>query len=985
YDRSVYGYTLSTVKPFANALVDVMNIATNSFSGAVDGTGTAQNYMQQQWLWLADLRSSAYDVVAQADYASGRYKSDPYMVAAILWMKNRRQQEFAVTPTPISQTIPVGGATNFTLVVAPLGGSTNAVSLTVTGLPSGATGAFNAPTVNLAALDYVSTNVTLSITTSASTPAGVYPLTITSANGSATHTNTLTLVLGNYALSVSPPSQAVSAGNGTSYTITVTTNAGFSGIVSFGLTGLPANTSAGFSPGSLNGAGGSILTVTTATNAASGDYTLTVNGTNGAEIASVTMNLAIVGATPVWNGGSASDNYWSDPANWSSNGLVPGTLLVFSGNARLNNTNDTAAGTAYSNIVFNSGAGAFTLNGNSILLAGNITNDSPALETVALPIDFTNNVTLDGDGGPLAITGGLTNTLGGAGSTTLTLAGTGTLDDSLGSAYNPGGTNTLSLNSASADWTIANNPSATPINTGPWVMQISAGTLNFGNGADAPNLDLNMAVSRQDNFVGSAGGLTGTLNIASGTLTTVSRWDTGGFNSGSDGIIAQSGGTFNVGSQLQGANVAGGASTITVSGGIMNIANGGGQFYVASRGTGTLTVSGSGQVACGILDVSRNASGNSAGSAGVVNLDGGILTCSRVGTATANAQTNTLNGTSATFNFNGGTLAAAASSTNFFQGSAVLPILPISAIVKGGGAVINDGGNAITVLDPLQHDSSLGGDLDGGLTKLGAGTLTLTGTNTYNGDTVIAAGTMALSGGGSIGGSDSITVSGGATLDASARADGTLTLAAGQTLTGSGAVNGNVVVGSGATLAPGGALNTLTFNNNLTLNGGSTTVFEASKSPTTNDFARAAGTVTLGGTIVITNISANAYAAGDSFQLFSAAGYAGMFTNIQPAIPGLNLAWNTNNLGAGTLSIVSSPTPQPQISAVTMRGGNFSFSATNGVPGWPCGVLASTNVALPLNQWTAIGTNHFDGSGNFTFTNAPDPAVPHTFYLLRLQ
>jgi hypothetical protein len=48
-------------------------------------------------------------------------------------------------------------------------------------------------------------------------------------------------------------------------------------------------------------------------------------------------------------------------------------------------------------------------------------------------------------------------------------------------------------------------------------------------------------------------------------------------------------------------------------------------------------------------------------------------------------------------------------------------------------------------------------------------------------------------------------------------------------------------------------------------------------------------------------------------------------------------------------------------------------------------VLKSANVALPMSNWTAIATNQFDGYGNFNFNNAPDPALPQTFYVLKLQ
>jgi autotransporter-associated beta strand protein len=899
-------------------------------------------------------------------------------------MKNRRYQQFSLTPTPASQTIGVGSGASFTVSVAPLAGLTNSVGLTISGLPAGATGTFSASPIYLATLNSPFTNVTLSITSSASTPAGTYPLTITGTNGAVTRTNFVTLTVGNFSLSASPPSQTVSAGIGASYTVNVATNNGYSGPVSFGIAGLPANATAGFSPTSLNGAGASTLTVTTASNSPSGTYTLTVNGTNGTAVSSTTVNLTVVGATPVWNGGSSSDSYWSDPTNWGGNGLTAGAPLIFSGTSRLNNTNDTAAATVYSNIVFNPGAGAFTLIGNPITEAGNITNNSGNPQTINLGLNFSNSFNLDGASAPLLISTGLTNRSGATGATTLTLAGTGQLANLFNSATSPGGTNVLLLNDPAANWTLVDNGSSASV-TAPWVLEVNNGTFNYGTASSAPTLNTTSGHNApSDNQVGAVSGATGTFNMVNGTLTTVTRFNTATV-ANSTGIVNQSGGTWNAGDQFQGANGSnpGEVSLVTVSGGTMNIGGGNGPFYVASRGTGTLTVSGTGAVNCGKLDISRNANGNSVSSVGTINLSGGTLTVSSVTNISANFQTN--GSPTATFNFDGGTLVAkSAAAAGFFQGCTVTPVTPITTIVKDGGAIIDDGGQSISILEPLQHDSSLGGDLDGGLTKLDTGTLTLTAASTYNGDTIISAGTLALSGSASINNSDSITVAAGAMLDASTHTGGTLTIAAGQTLTGSGTVKGNIIVGNGSTLAPGGSLSTLTFNNNLTLNGGSITVFEVSKSPTTNDFAQIAGNLVLGGTIVVTNVSANSYAAGDSFQLFNAASYSGAFTNIQPVIPAVNLAWNTNNLSTGVLSIVSSPTAPPGISAISFDGTNVMLSATNGVPNWPCCILNSTNLSFPVSQWQCVATNAFDQNGDLNSTNTPATAGGQQFFILQL-
>jgi autotransporter-associated beta strand protein len=265
-----------------------------------------------------------------------------------------------------------------------------------------------------------------------------------------------------------------------------------------------------------------------------------------------------------------------------------------------------------------------------------------------------------------------------------------------------------------------------------------------------------------------------------------------------------------------------------------------------------------------------------------------------------------------------------------------------------------------------------------------SGTGVLAAANTYTGSTVVNGGSLILSGGGLISGSRTISINLGGTLDASQRSDQTLTLAGGQTLTGNGTVNGAVVAGSGATLAPGGALTVMSFNASLTLNGGSMTMMEVNKSVSpSNDVAQVGGALTYGGTLVITNIGPGSFSAGDSFKLFSAASYSGAFAGMVPAVPAVNLAWNTNTLTSGVLGVVA--VPPPRFGAITMSDNNLVLSGSGGVPNWTYYLLAATNLGLPLTNWTVISTNVFDASGSFNFTNPQNLAMPQSFYLLKLQ
>src|SRR3569623_81054 len=93
-------------------------------------------------------------------------------------------------------------------------------------------------------------------------------------------------------------------------------------------------------------------------------------------------------ATLTWTGGGANDN-WSTAGNWGGTAMnATGDLIQFTGSTRLTPVNDFA--TSVIGITFLSGAGAFTLSGNTITLAGDVLVSTTAtLETINLGLNLS--------------------------------------------------------------------------------------------------------------------------------------------------------------------------------------------------------------------------------------------------------------------------------------------------------------------------------------------------------------------------------------------------------------------------------------------------------------------------------------------------------------------------------------------------------------------------------------------------------------------
>ena len=425
------------------------------------------------------------------------------------------------------------------------------------------------------------------------------------------------------------------------------------------------------------------------------------------------------------------------------------------------------------------------------------------------------------------------------------------------------------------------------------------GTYNLMNGP--------VSILQGETWIGGYG--TGVVNQVGGAIT-CSNW----FVLGRYGNAV---GTY---------NLAGGTMTDTATNYVI----------VGELGNGALNVSGTGQMVTAGGLILCNSDG-SATTAGTVSLNGGSITTPSVKT--------TLPAGASVFVFNGGILRANTNNAAFMQGLNTAKVL-------AGGAVIDDGGYAISVGQSLISGASP----DGGLVKLGAGVLALSGSDTYSGNTVISNGTLLVNG----------------SLASNV-------VAAAGTLGGSGAINGAATFQSNATLAPSATLNTtaaLTVNGNVTLSAGGAS-FKLNKGGTpAQDQVVSSGTVNYNGILAVTNLGA-ALAPNDSFQLFSAAGHTGNFTSIAGNPGSGNLfSFNPNS---GILTVVSGVNQDPataNFQSVPV-GGSLQFSWAPDHLGWQ---LYTNSVGLSVtNGWFPVA-----GSGTVTNENITiNPENPNVFFQLR--
>ena len=659
-----------------------------------------------------------------------------------------------------------------------------------------------------------------------------------------------------------------------------------------------------------------------------------------------TVSAVITSTGPglVWSGtNSAAPNVWdiNTTTNWLLNAtpttyqqtIIPGDAVTFndvgSGTVLLSNT------VGPSSLTISNNAKTYTFSGS-----GAITGPTGLLKLgsgTAL-INLTNN-SYSGDtvigagtlqlGSPLAISPAANLTVGAGG--TLELAGVSTTAGELtGSGVidnNSGNNVTLTVgSSAGGVWngTIqdhgAGGVNLHKVGSGTWLV---GGANSFNDGQ--PFNDKAQITS--GTTVITNGGLLGfalvELQIANGA--------------GATGQVVVAGGTLAVSNNVlsigYGDNTANG-TLIVNSGTVLHGGGASSQFGAiganfidvgAQGATGTLIVNG-GQV----LNTQGLYLGDGAGANGTLHLNGGLLQASVI-------QPNGTPASSIAY-FNGGTLQAVTNSSDFIVGT--------TPYLQSGGLIFDDGGWAVSMTSQGFQDDP--GSPGGPLIKTGNGVLYLDGNNTFTGTTIVTNGTLG----------------------------------------GVGTLTGPVVVAPNGNLAPGdaGALagGILYINSGLTLQGKVTFRISNNGGFPNSDQIQGPTTVNYGGTLVITNVTSDGtlLTNGETFPLFTAASHTGNFASIVGS-PGAGLAYQFDP-ATGKLTVVTSTARSvPRITNISLSGTTLTISGTNGTANGTYVLLGSTNVALPLSQWTPLLTNSFDGSGNLNLqTNIVNPALPNQFYIL---
>ncbi|MEI6713748.1 MAG: autotransporter-associated beta strand repeat-containing protein, partial [Verrucomicrobiota bacterium] len=517
------------------------------------------------------------------------------------------------------------------------------------------------------------------------------------------------------------------------------------------------------------------------------------------------MNVgSINGGTSAWTKAGTGTLYLAGSnLSMGTANLTAGTMQLASsgainGSSSLKFTGGTlqfgvSAGTYAALVLSSTSAIAVDTNGFDGTLSGNFASSN----TAGLTKMGAGMLVISGSNGYTGVTNILSGTLNLGGSNALSGGGSltfsgGTLQLGIsGGSYTTGAVNSTSSMfidtngygvSFSGNWDGTNVAGLTKLGSGSLTLSGSNGftgvtTLNAGT------LILGGTYSLAGNGAVTFAGGTLALGINGGTYTNaitgsgasgllfdsnsytgfwsgnMDATNTGALTKMGSGLLTLSGSNGYTGTTLINVGTLGLGSTYAVGGG-GNITFGGGTLLFTSANTSDVAsrIVSSGSA----IVIDTNAQGvtfsnglSATNTGGLVKVGSGTLIFGGnnlyTGTTNVNGGTLSLNSSTAlagggNIQFGGGTLQFTTNNANDYG----------SKIVGSGSAIVID-----TNAQGVSFSTSLASSNVGGLTKLGAGTLTLSGSNSYTGVTTVSAGTLSLGSANALAGGGSFTLAGG--------------------------------------------------------------------------------------------------------------------------------------------------------------------------------------------------------------------------------
>ena len=873
---------------------------------------------------------------------------------------------FLLSTTPASQNVSTNGSTTYNVGIIYTNGYSGNVNFSVGGLPVGAIANFNPTSVSS------SSNSTLTVTASASTPPGIYPLTITATDGNLAQTAAVSLNVFTFSLSAIPSAQTMTTSAGINYDITVDGTTGISNIVAFSVSGLPANATANFLPMTLAGSGKTTLSIGTALNTPPGNYTLTISGVSGNLTNNTTVGLTVtdfgIAATPLAPtvvAGTGTNftatinaiNGFADEVDFSVSGLPSGATANFSPTS----VNGSGASTLSVTTSTNTPAGTYvlTIAGTDGTLTHS-TNVTLRVAGFALTSSPTSRTVTSGGGNHFTATIVATN--GFADNVVLTVSG---LPSGATASFSP--TSLSGSGSSTLNFTTSTNTPA-----GNYVLTITAtsGNLVLTAQATMKVQDFSITATPAAQNVTAGVGTSYTVTVTTNnTFTGVANLSVSGLPAGASASFSPASVTNTGNSTLSlttSNSTAGGSYVLTITG-------------ILSDGTLTRSTN----VTLNVTGLTNNFSLNTTPFALTMNPGSSNSFTATVGGSVGFTNTVALAvsgmpaGVSAFF--------SPASITNG-NGSATLNIIASNSVVPGIYTLTNIGTSGSIAQTNIVTLNIFSFTVD--VTQVSrtvvasAGTafsVTSTGTPGISNNVILSVSGLPANAAGSFSPNPmTITNTGVSTLNVT-------------TATNTPAGNYTVTVT--------GVFGTLTNTTTTTLK---VTDFSIVATPISQTVA--AGSSSTNFNVTVTGI--NGFSAGVTMtaaglpagaspgfnpQSFSGSGGSIFTISTSSSTPAGTNIITVNAISGGqthstnvTLIVTVPNSPaRPQIVSVKLSGTSLIISGTNGTPGSTFAVLMSTNVATPLNQWTPLITNTF-GGGNFSVTNTVNPNAAGNFYMLRV-